>query len=191
MDNSLIVEGLNITELDDDELAQRLQELGFNPGPIVATTRSVYQRKLARLMRNESFVESEENDVDDEVRPTPLHSTLLYSPGPSYKSPSTSFAGANFYTPPPLNYDDLRRRPLSRDAEMYSMSSGLSSNKPFSADDIVSQVAPPPFEPEKPLLSPTVKIIGLAIIVLFALFVYFNMESTPVNPFTTVPDSNL
>ncbi|GFS36646.1 hypothetical protein NPIL_625391, partial [Nephila pilipes] len=52
----------------------------------VATTRSVYQRKLARLLRNESFNESEDNAGDEEVRPTPLHSTLLYSPGASYKS---------------------------------------------------------------------------------------------------------
>ncbi|GBM60371.1 hypothetical protein AVEN_79963-1 [Araneus ventricosus] len=92
MDNSLIVEGLNIALLSDEELAEQLRELGFNPGPIVATTRSVYQRKLARLLRNETFIESEDNDVDEEVRPSPLHSTMIHSPEPSYKSSSPSYS---------------------------------------------------------------------------------------------------
>ncbi|GBN46369.1 hypothetical protein AVEN_243130-1 [Araneus ventricosus] len=89
------------------------------------------------------------------------------------------------------SYDDLRRRPLSRDPNLYPSSPILSSGKPFSADDIVTQVAPPPAEPERPLISPLVKIAGLIVIVLFAAFVYFNMESTPVNPFTPMTDSNV
>ncbi|GFV00854.1 LEM domain-containing protein [Trichonephila clavipes] len=187
MDNSLIVEGLNIAELSDDELAERLQDLGFAPGPIVATTRSVYQRKLARLLRNESFNESEDNAGDEEVRPTPLHSTLLYSPGTSYKSSPPYYSSPS----PSINYDDLRRRPLSRDVDAYSSSSSYGSSVPLSVDDIVTQSAPPPRAPGRPLLSPTVKIAGLLLLVVFALFVYFNMESTPVNPFTAVPDANL
>ena len=35
MDNSLLVDGVNIRELSDEELQERLQNFGFNPGPIL------------------------------------------------------------------------------------------------------------------------------------------------------------
>ena len=39
--------------LSDKELSEQLQGYGENVGPITATTRSVYERKLAKLMATE------------------------------------------------------------------------------------------------------------------------------------------
>lgn len=176
MDNSLIVDDLNIAELGDDELLERLQALGFNPGPILVSTREVYQRKLARLLRNEDYDDMGEDDneanADEAAYPeSPVLNT-------SYES---GYSGS-----PSISIDELRRRPLSR-AEGESWSHDppiLSPNKPWSPDDIVSQVQPPPGEEEKPLLSNTFMAIAVIAFLMFAFFVYYNMESTPQTPFS-------
>lgn len=38
-----------MNQLSDDQLRENLQELGFTPGPVTPTTRTVLQRKLRRL----------------------------------------------------------------------------------------------------------------------------------------------
>jgi len=179
MDNSLIIDGVNIAELSDEELAERLRNVGFNPGPILATTRSVYQRKLARILSHVDINEDGEvSDVDEEIRPSPiLNSTLLdFSPS------SSSFS-----------VDDLRRRPLPRfeGKVFYDNPPILTPHKPWNANDILTQVEPPPGEMEKPLISTTTKIAILIILVIFVFFVYHNMESTPQDPFTAASDSTL
>ena len=40
----------DVCKLDDEELAEELRNYGENPGPILDSTRGVYQKKLARLM---------------------------------------------------------------------------------------------------------------------------------------------
>jgi len=42
----------DVTSLSDEELAQKLRELGANIGPITASTRAVYQRKLQRWLKH-------------------------------------------------------------------------------------------------------------------------------------------
>lgn len=39
-----------VSQLTDEELAEELRKHGEDPGPIMETTRGVYQRKLAKLM---------------------------------------------------------------------------------------------------------------------------------------------
>ncbi|XP_064118596.1 lamina-associated polypeptide 2, isoforms alpha/zeta-like isoform X2 [Macrobrachium nipponense] len=50
MEQNLVVDGLDISKLDDDELYKRLSDLGATVGPIVESTRKVYQKKLLVLM---------------------------------------------------------------------------------------------------------------------------------------------
>lgn len=173
MDNSLIVDGLNITELSDEELLARLVTLGFNPGPILDTTREVYQRKLARLLRNEEF-----EDLEDENEPPNEEN---FPESPILNSSFESYSGS-----PSINIDDLRRRPLSRvEGEKWSEDPPiLSPHKPWSPDDIVSQVKPPPEEEGKQFLSTTTIIFAVVAFMFFAFIVYYNMESTPKAPFS-------
>ncbi|XP_054718229.1 LEM domain-containing protein 2-like [Uloborus diversus] len=173
MENGLSVEGFNIAELSDDELAYRLQSLGFIPGPILATTRAVYQRKLARLLNKEDFEDVTEEDVIPDAEITPDPSPPTNSSFQSYTSTPSSF-----------NYEALRRRPLARvDGENWSERPPvLSPHRPWSADDIVTRAPTPPPVAEKPL-SPALKITAVLVLLLFAFLVYYNMDSTPTNPF--------
>ncbi|NXQ54598.1 LAP2B protein, partial [Anthoscopus minutus] len=41
---------LDITEMSNEDLQERLMKYGVNPGPIVATTRKLYEKKLLKLM---------------------------------------------------------------------------------------------------------------------------------------------
>ena len=40
----------DVCQLSDEELMEELRQFGETPGPIVDTTRGLYQKKLARLM---------------------------------------------------------------------------------------------------------------------------------------------
>ncbi|XP_021262303.1 thymopoietin isoform X6 [Numida meleagris] len=41
---------LDVTELSNEDLQEQLMKYGINPGPIVATTRKLYEKKLLKLM---------------------------------------------------------------------------------------------------------------------------------------------
>ena len=63
---SLTVNGLDLTTLDDDDLFSRLKGLGATVGPIVDSTRKVYQRKLAVLMGGDVPESQYNGDVDQD-----------------------------------------------------------------------------------------------------------------------------
>ncbi|KAM8821793.1 thymopoietin isoform 1-T1 [Eudromia elegans] len=45
-------DNLDITELSNEDLQEQLIKYGINPGPIVATTRKLYEKKLLKLMEH-------------------------------------------------------------------------------------------------------------------------------------------
>lgn len=47
---NMVVDGVDVESLNDEELFTRLQALGATCGPIVASTRKIYQKKLIGLM---------------------------------------------------------------------------------------------------------------------------------------------
>ena len=53
-EDSMIVDGEDISALDDDELFVKLKEHGMNPGPIVGSTRKFYQKKLVLMLKGET-----------------------------------------------------------------------------------------------------------------------------------------
>uniref|UniRef100_UPI00398EE857 lamina-associated polypeptide 2, isoforms beta/delta/epsilon/gamma-like isoform X2 n=1 Tax=Pristiophorus japonicus TaxID=55135 RepID=UPI00398EE857 len=48
---------IDVTELTDEDLKEQLTKYGFSAGPIVATTRKVYEKKLGQLMDKSSATE--------------------------------------------------------------------------------------------------------------------------------------
>lgn len=74
---SLLVDDLNIDELEDEELFRLLKENGVDVGPIVASTRPFYKKKLALVLKGENgvangsangdaFSDTEPEDEDDQ-----------------------------------------------------------------------------------------------------------------------------
>ncbi|CAH8480572.1 unnamed protein product [Schistosoma turkestanicum] len=65
--------------LGDDELRRELQTLGFDPGPITSTTRSVYVKKLAKLQKgkklpNAGILTTEDSEVPRRLSAKPRKS---------------------------------------------------------------------------------------------------------------------
>ncbi|XP_069765117.1 lamina-associated polypeptide 2, isoforms beta/delta/epsilon/gamma-like [Narcine bancroftii] len=50
---------IDVTRLTDENLKEQLRKYGYSAGPIVATTRKVYERKLEQLMHQSSAVTKE------------------------------------------------------------------------------------------------------------------------------------
>lgn len=182
----LIVEGVNIPALSDDELTTKLRSLGFPVGPIVESTRRVYQLKLARLLRNEDASDSEEGEekgTNQKFTPSNHLQSEAVDDSPSvslHSTPSTSFDRSPLS---PLRYDELKRRPLPRIGATSWNSSPSTLRSPLTADGFHSKVFVPPNKgTNKTLISTGVKIAILVCVLLFAILVYHNMESSAANP---------
>merc|ERR1712018_891411 len=64
--NALVMsDGQNVAELSDEDLYARLKEFGVDVGPIVDSTRHLYQKKLAILLRGGTAVSSSSFDLGD------------------------------------------------------------------------------------------------------------------------------
>ncbi|GCC37718.1 hypothetical protein chiPu_0016224 [Chiloscyllium punctatum] len=50
-------EFIEVSDLSDEDLKEQLIKYGFSAGPIVATTRKVYEKKLEQLMDQGSVIE--------------------------------------------------------------------------------------------------------------------------------------
>ena len=61
VEDSMIVDGVDVSALSDDELFEKLQQHGISAGPIVDSTRKLYQKKLVAIM-TESNGETGETD---------------------------------------------------------------------------------------------------------------------------------
>ena len=86
--DSIVVEELDIDALNDDELFEKLKENGIDVGPIVASTRPFYQKKLAMVLRGESMngtngngVEFSDTEEEDEgTEPEEVEEELVIQP---------------------------------------------------------------------------------------------------------------
>ncbi|KAK8400775.1 hypothetical protein O3P69_002520 [Scylla paramamosain] len=127
MDTStLVINGLDITSLDDDDLYAQLQELGSPVGPIVDSTRSVYQKKLFVLLGgyvpepSQTFngdVEQEEEEEYSDSEPeavvdAPLQTRNRVVSQSSCTTYTSTSSGASAASPPASQLSETRRRLL-------------------------------------------------------------------------------
>ena len=63
-EDSVAVDEADIEALDDDELLEKLKENGISAGPIVASTRKFYQKKLAMALKGEAANTSNGNGAE-------------------------------------------------------------------------------------------------------------------------------
>jgi len=128
--DSLLVEELDIDALDDDELFQKLKENDIAVGPIVASTRAFYKKKLAMVLSGESmngtngngveFSDTEEEDVETEpeVEEEPVIETRTTRRSASSKSTSQSPQATSSKSPVSSilsNISGLRQRQAAAD----------------------------------------------------------------------------
>ncbi|XP_068238566.1 lamina-associated polypeptide 2, isoforms beta/gamma-like [Palaemon carinicauda] len=110
MDQSLIIDGVDISKLGDDDLYQRLSDLGATVGPIVESTRKVYQKKLFGLMGGEvpnsptfnGDVDEEEEYSDSEEAEEEKEKVEMVA----------TRQVENTASPPPSDITDIRKRIL-------------------------------------------------------------------------------
>jgi len=91
-EDSVAVDGVDIEALDDDELFEKLKENGISAGPIVASTRKFYQKKLALVLKGEAAntsngngAEFSDTDPEDESDQPGATTTTKKSPAKSLK----------------------------------------------------------------------------------------------------------
>lgn len=97
---------VDIAELTDDELRERLAGYGVNVGPIVSTTRLFYEKRLGKLIDSGGVLperpepESEEEDDEEEEEDEEVH--INYSKEPQMYSPppqARTYQAPTGYTP--------------------------------------------------------------------------------------------
>lgn len=140
MDTStMVINGLDVTSLDDDDLYARLQDLGSPVGPIVDSTRAVYQKKLFVLMGGQVLdssptfngdVEQEDEDEYSDSEPeavvdAPVQTSNRVVTESSRTTTYTSTSsGASAVNPPASHLSETRRRLLHSGGD-DSESSGM------------------------------------------------------------------
>ncbi|XP_071533542.1 uncharacterized protein [Panulirus ornatus] len=125
LETSMVIDGLDISKLDDDELFSRLEGLGASVGPIVDTTRQVYQKKLFTLLGGEIIESPSYNgDVGEEEYSDSEEEVVVEMPRETRSSVVESLKTLQTMatSPPPSEATDFRRRIL--------LSSGEKSNQP-------------------------------------------------------------
>jgi len=75
-ENSLVVGDIDVSTLTDEQLAEKLKEFNITVGPIVESTRTVYQKKLAISMRESMKTVTTVDDTVSDVENNNLSETF-------------------------------------------------------------------------------------------------------------------
>lgn len=153
-----------IQNLTDKELAEQLRGYGANPGPILASTRSVYEKRLLKLREGVAAVDklhkprTKYTEVpDDEER----------SPPPKPRSPRVRKRVVKKVEVEPEEVDDVDN----------SAASDLTDNEPSQT----SMTDPEPSAKSSGGVAMYVKVFILLIVLFFVYLVYINMEPSSGN----------
>lgn len=179
-----------VSQLSDDELFKQLKEFGVDVGPILGSTRTVYERKLERLLQGDSGNQSSspysgsDNDEDDDAQEIYQNAHLPIITQPPRTLPSENYGHSST--------DDLIVRPR----ESLNQSTYNRLHRTGGFGDSPSHVLPePPKAAAKPkyqdgpLISTAsvIKLVLIAIMVILMTLVYQNMEEKNESP---IPNLN-
>uniref|UniRef100_UPI00398F03E5 lamina-associated polypeptide 2, isoforms beta/delta/epsilon/gamma-like isoform X6 n=1 Tax=Pristiophorus japonicus TaxID=55135 RepID=UPI00398F03E5 len=208
---------IDVTELTDEDLKEQLTKYGFSAGPIVATTRKVYEKKLGQLMDKSSATEENQpngstdsdqySDTEEEII---IEKKELFSS--KTKTPVITRQRKSEYNwvvqkelvkdsllekvfpneaPTPTGISATCRRPIrgaaGRPVE-FTFKDAL-PRRPLPKIQPVMQVKP---EKSKSRRSVPIwiQIVVLLIVAFFLFLVYQAMETNKGNPFPVIPEGS-
>nr|XP_022302564.1 emerin homolog 1-like [Crassostrea virginica]XP_022302565.1 emerin homolog 1-like [Crassostrea virginica] len=152
-----------IQDLSDKDLAEELRSLGVHPGPIIASTRSVYEKKLMKLKSGGGAA----------AKPR-AHTKYTEVPDDEEKSP-----------PPKPRSPKVRRRvvkkPEPEPEEDDDMDNSGAYDLPDADESQSSVTDSEPAAKSSGGMSLVVKVIILLVLLFFVYLVYINMEPSSGN----------
>ncbi|XP_069801868.1 LEM domain-containing protein 1 isoform X3 [Dendropsophus ebraccatus] len=197
-------DNMDLKSLSDSELKEQLRKHGVNPGPILPTTRTIYEKKLHQLLEEKQVKanggghEEQYSDSEDEgfqvknlvltgceLNGDRVHGTHGFD---SYSQNNEEDASrddfSDLLSPSSLGLMATRRKPIKGAAGRPIQ---------FRYDDVATRARMQEQTKEtvtegKPQRLVSVRLqIVIFIIVAFIALVYITMESSPENPFNRVP----
>ncbi|XP_067915777.1 thymopoietin a isoform X2 [Heterodontus francisci] len=207
---------IHVTELSDEDLKEQLIKYGFSAGPIVATTRKVYEKKLEQLMDHGSVTEENQpngstdtdqySDTEEEI----INEKELFAS--KTKSPVMTRQRKTEYnwveqkervkdslleemfpnqTPTPTGISATCRRPIrgaaGRPVE-FTFKDAL-PRRPLPKVQPVTQVKLEKNRNQRSV-SIWIQIVVLLIVAFFLFLVYQAMETNKGNPFPLIPEGS-
>ncbi|XP_077999780.1 uncharacterized protein LOC144452450 isoform X2 [Glandiceps talaboti] len=177
----------DVANLSDRELAEELRQLGVSVGPILDSTRSVYERKLVRLrtegpqepkVNNESDqysdsdedVSSKESSQESEVSNTQIK---LRKRTTQQTKHTTRIHGTR-----QQDSGDSRDSP-KKQVTMTTTTTRQVTKTQNATQDTLEVTKTKPAEPKKRLVPVYVQILILLAVAIFIFFVLYNMEKLP------------
>ncbi|KAG8589348.1 hypothetical protein GDO81_006369 [Engystomops pustulosus] len=194
---------MDLKSLSDSELKEQLKRHGVNPGPILPTTRAIYEKKLQQLLEEKQVKENgggydeQYSDSEDEgVQVKNLMDMRCELNG------NRDDKTAGFDSHSQKNHDDTSPDDISELLSQSALGMSATRRKPikgaagrpiqFRYDDIATRARMQETTKEtvtdgKPQRLVSVRLqIVIFIIVAFVALVYITMESSPENPFNPV-----
>ncbi|XP_044142871.1 LEM domain-containing protein 1 isoform X5 [Bufo gargarizans] len=192
---------MDLKSLSDSELKEQLKKHGVNPGPILPTTRTIYEKKLQKLLEENQVKEngggradqySDNEDGFQVKNPMDMRCELN-------GEKSSGFDSCSQKNPDDTSSDDfsdlMSQSTLGMSATRRKPIKGAAGRPiQFRYDDIATRARMQEQSKEivtegKPQRLVSVRLqIVLFIIVAFIALVYITMESSPDNPFGSVTE---
>jgi len=120
-ENSLIVGDVNVNDLSDEDLIAYMMKYGIDVGPIVDSTRSLYQRKLAIVMREKG----KEEDVVDIAEEQNGHQAINGSPDKAEFSADEEAIPSEDEEQPSVVVKESRRKSIPKTSPLQAIGSSL------------------------------------------------------------------
>ncbi|XP_022081274.1 emerin homolog 1-like isoform X2 [Acanthaster planci] len=183
--------------LSDTDLKRELQSRGFKPGPIVATTRAVYERKLADLllqpeqegateedeadgsqeeMVNEGDSQEDKDQYSDSDVDENTPDTLLLTDSSGTRESLSSYRSSSSYKSQVTRLMDQESSSKTRQRSVTPKRKAETAST-VTQKTVISQRKEEKKESKKPLIPIWLQILIFLLVTAFLVLVWYNMET--------------
>ncbi|KAL5014224.1 hypothetical protein ScPMuIL_008494 [Solemya velum] len=196
-----------MAELSDRDLSDQLRAYGVNVGPIVATTRKFYERKLQKLIDGGGVVDDqpeEEYSQSEEEEEEPVRKyeepKRVYPPPRSYDQPPRYNEPTPKSYDPPTTYEPLRPKsgkvsPMQTTTYTTTTVTQRTVREAMEDEQLKSKSAYTKPKPRPPAnnnggVPMWVKLIIFLVVLFFGFLVFYNMEPSAESVIPELPDDS-